>query len=75
MSSNGSLRRGPKVRGYSSAARNLLLQTERPVSEIALACGYDSASHFIRTYQNRFGATPHNQRLCSAGTQAAFQRA
>lgn len=56
-------------------ARNLLLQTERSVSEIALACGYESASHFIRTYQNRFGVTPHNQRLCSAGTQAAFQRA
>ncbi|MHA7775230.1 GlxA family transcriptional regulator [Roseibium sp. M-1] len=56
-------------------ARNLLLQTEGSISEIALACGYESASHFIRTYHNRFGVTPHNQRLCAAGPVAAFQRA
>ncbi len=56
-------------------ARNLLLQTEGSISEIALACGYESASHFIRTYQNRFGVTPHNQRLCAAGPMAAHQRA
>ncbi|WP_269585928.1 GlxA family transcriptional regulator [Roseibium sp. Sym1] len=46
-------------------ARNLLLQTEQSVSEIALACGYESPSHFIRTYQNRFGVTPHTQRVCA----------
>ncbi|WP_422377922.1 GlxA family transcriptional regulator [Roseibium sp.] len=47
-------------------ARNLLLQTEQSISEIALACGYESPSHFIRTYQNRFGVTPHTQRVCAA---------
>ncbi len=54
-------------------ARNLLLQTEQSVSEIALACGYESASHFIRTYQSRFGVTPHNQRVCNIDPQAVFQ--
>lgn len=49
-------------------ARNLLLQTEQSITEIAYACGYDSASHFIRLYQSRFGVTPHNQRLNIAGT-------
>ena len=52
-------------------ARNLLLQTEQSVSEIALACGYESASHFIRTYQGRFGVTPHNQRVCGVSERAA----
>ncbi|MEM9631112.1 MAG: GlxA family transcriptional regulator [Pseudomonadota bacterium] len=54
-------------------ARNLLLQTEQSVSEIALACGYESASHFIRTYQNRFGVTPHNQRVFATDAHAAHQ--
>ncbi|MTI44419.1 AraC family transcriptional regulator with amidase-like domain [Roseibium hamelinense] len=45
-------------------ARNLLLQTEQSISEISLACGYDSPSHFIRIYQKRFGVTPNNHRLC-----------
>ena len=52
-------------------ARNLLLQTEQSISEIALACGYESPSHFIRTYQSRFGVTPHNQRVCAAAQQVA----
>ena len=56
-------------------ARNLLLQTEQSVSEIALACGYESPSHFIRTYQNRFGVTPHTQRVCATGTEPFRQSA
>ncbi|WP_428523517.1 GlxA family transcriptional regulator [Roseibium sp.] len=56
-------------------ARNLLLQTEQSISEIALACGYESPSHFIRTYQNRFGVTPHNQRVFAATPQTVYQLA
>ncbi|MEP1573106.1 GlxA family transcriptional regulator [Roseibium album] len=56
-------------------ARNLLLQTEQSISEIALACGYESPSHFIRTYQNRFGVTPHNQRVFTQGGQSVHQMA
>lgn len=52
-------------------ARNLLLQTEQSISEIALACGYDSRSHFIRIYQNRFGVTPHHHRVLSAAGQTS----
>ncbi|MTH95751.1 GlxA family transcriptional regulator [Roseibium sp. RKSG952] len=46
-------------------ARNLLLQTEQSITEIALACGYESASHFVRTYHGRFGVTPQKQRVGS----------
>jgi len=56
-------------------ARNLLLQTEQSISEIALACGYESPSHFIRTYQNRFGVTPHTQRVCAARAEPLRQSA
>jgi len=56
-------------------ARNLLLQTEQSISEIALACGYESPSHFIRTYQNRFGVTPHTQRVCAARAEPMQQSA
>jgi len=53
-----------------SRARNLLLQTEQSISEIALACGYGSPSHFIRIYQNRYGVTPHNQRVLAQTPQS-----
>lgn len=43
-------------------ARNLLLQTEKPVTEIAFLCGFASPAHFARVYRNQFGVTPVNQR-------------
>ena len=43
-------------------ARNLLLQTEVSVTEIAHACGFASPSHFARVYRRRFGVTPALQR-------------
>lgn len=43
-------------------ARNLLLQTEVSVTEIAHACGFGSTSHFSRVYRGRFGVTPTQQR-------------
>ncbi|MGR3761604.1 GlxA family transcriptional regulator [Roseobacteraceae bacterium NS-SX3] len=43
-------------------ARHLLLQTEASVTEIAMACGFDSPGHFARVYRAAFGVTPMLQR-------------
>jgi len=42
--------------------RLLLQRTEQPVADIALACGFESASHFIRIFRKAFGATPQTIR-------------
>jgi transcriptional regulator GlxA family with amidase domain len=43
-------------------ARHLLIQTEAPVIEIALACGFESAGHFSRVYRAAYGVAPGQQR-------------
>jgi transcriptional regulator GlxA family with amidase domain len=43
-------------------ARMLLLQTAMPVLDIAIACGFQSASHFSRAYKRQFGAAPRLER-------------
>lgn len=43
-------------------ARNLLLQTEMSISEIAIASGFQSVGHFTRLYRKSFGTTPSAQR-------------
>ncbi len=43
--------------------RDLLRQTSLSVLEIALACGFASASHFSRRYSARFGHPPRSERL------------
>jgi AraC family transcriptional regulator, exoenzyme S synthesis regulatory protein ExsA len=43
-------------------ARMLLQTTDQPVANIALACGFQSASHFIRIFRRAFGATPQTIR-------------
>lgn len=43
-------------------ARNLLVQTESSVIEVALACGFESAGHFSRVYKGMFGVGPAAQR-------------
>ena len=43
-------------------ARNLLVQTESSVMDVALACGFENSSHFSRTYRAAFGVTPVEQR-------------
>lgn len=42
-------------------ARHLLIQTDKPITEIALACGYDSPGHFSRVYRAAFGISPSLQ--------------
>lgn len=43
-------------------ARGLATQTDLPLREIALACGFASPEHFSRAYRNRFGAPPRADR-------------
>ena len=44
-------------------ARQLLKESSLPVLEVAIACGFTSASHFSRVYRRRFGRTPRSERL------------
>jgi transcriptional regulator GlxA family with amidase domain len=39
-------------------ARQILQQTNRPVIDVALACGFVSASHFSKCFRARFATTP-----------------
>lgn len=43
-------------------ARNLLLQSEAGIAEIAVACGFSSMSHFSKLFRARFGYSPLNER-------------
>ncbi|UIJ91795.1 GlxA family transcriptional regulator [Sinorhizobium meliloti] len=43
-------------------ARNLLMQSEEGVTEIAIACGFLSPSRFSKLYRVRYGTSPAKQR-------------
>lgn len=45
-----------------SRARDLLRQTGMSVIEVAIACGFTTASHFTKSYRERFGTTPGEDR-------------
>jgi AraC family transcriptional regulator, glycine betaine-responsive activator len=51
-------------------ARELLRLTAMPITEIAVACGFQSASHFSTTYAGRFGHAPRSER--TAGRRGAM---
>lgn len=42
-------------------ARTLLRQTDLPVIEVALACGFKTTPHFARAYRSSFGYTPRQE--------------
>ena len=44
-------------------ARKLLLQTDMPVVDVAMACGFVSASHFAKCYRQFYGQTPRQARV------------
>ncbi len=48
-------------------ARNLLLQTDMSVINVALACGFASPSHFSKCYRSHYDTTPYRER----GTNSA----
>lgn len=43
-------------------ARNLLLQTDMSVINVALACGFTSPSHFSKCYRAHYDITPYRER-------------
>ncbi len=43
-------------------ARNLLVQTDQSITEIAMACGFRSTSHFSKVFRGVFGTSPVAQR-------------
>jgi transcriptional regulator GlxA family with amidase domain len=43
-------------------ARNLLMQTEMSVINVALACGFASPSHFSKCYRAHYQTTPYRER-------------
>ncbi len=43
-------------------ARNLLMQTDMSVINVALACGFSSPSHFSKCYRSHFDTTPYRER-------------
>jgi transcriptional regulator GlxA family with amidase domain len=50
-------------------ARLLLLQTNMSVIDVALACGFVSASHFSKCYRDFFGRTPRKERGLPLGVE------
>uniref|UniRef100_UPI0035199E5B helix-turn-helix domain-containing protein n=1 Tax=Cognatishimia sp. TaxID=2211648 RepID=UPI0035199E5B len=43
-------------------ARNLLVQTDQSITDVALACGFDNSGHFSRAYRTAFGHAPSQQK-------------
>ena len=56
-------------------ARNLLLQTEMSVINVALACGFTSPSHFSKCYRAHFGRTPYRERGAPADARTETKAA
>lgn len=52
-------------------ARNLLMQTEMSVINVALACGFASPSHFSKCYRAHYQTTPYRERGTSGGAEEA----
>jgi transcriptional regulator GlxA family with amidase domain len=50
-------------------ARNLLLQTDMSVINVALACGFASPSHFSKCYRALYQTTPYRERGASDAAQ------
>jgi transcriptional regulator GlxA family with amidase domain len=61
-------------------ARHLLVQSAMPVVEVAVACGFVSASHFSKCYREIYNRTPQQERaerklLISASRMAMASQA
>lgn len=53
-----------------SKARNLLMQTDMSVINVALACGFASPSHFSKCYRAHYATTPYRERGTQGGAPA-----
>lgn len=68
------LNRSPKryyLETRLAKARNLLMQTDLSVIEVAMACGFASPSHFSKCYRALYATTPYRERGTSGATPAA----
>lgn len=52
-------------------ARQMLLETDKPIGTIALETGFADHSHFTRAFTRKFGVTPRSERRRSARNQFA----
>lgn len=50
------------IKSRMGYAKNLLRNTSRPVSAVALECGYPSPEHFYRQFKKHTGITPKDYR-------------
>lgn len=69
------LNRSPKryyMETRLARARNLLMQTEMSIIEIALASGFSSPSHFSKCYRAQYGSTPYRERGTGGTVLAPF---
>ena len=48
-------------------ASRLLVETDRPVTEIALLCGFESPSYFAAAFRRLTGRTPRSYRRYFSG--------
>jgi len=51
-------------------AHSLLMQTELSITEVAVACGFQSSSHFAKRYRAAFGVNPRHMRVVGAPAAA-----
>jgi AraC family transcriptional regulator, glycine betaine-responsive activator len=54
-------------------ARNLLMQTDMSVINVALACGFASPSHFSKCYRAHYNTTPYRERGTQGGPAAPLR--
>ena len=47
-------------------ARHLLYQSDLPIVDLSLACGFVSASHFSKCYREMYGKSPREERTVTA---------
>ena len=55
-------------------ARHLLVQSSMPVVEVAVACGFVSASHFSKCYRELYNRSPQQERAERKLTLSAIAR-
>lgn len=51
-------------------ARELLLQTQMSITQIAVSCGFQSTCHFSKSYRSLYGRTPRSERQPYAPAEA-----
>lgn len=55
-------------------ARHLLMQSDLNIVDVAVACGFVSASHFSKCYRNKYGVSPQADRDAAEPVLESAQR-